>query len=140
VGDPANDISKALLAALSSQYELKAIDQPIEKADASALTQAEAQGSRFAIDVQTVNWGFAYFPSNWTHYRVIYGATAKVVDLKTQQVVAEGSCKSMPETEANAPTYDDLLAENAARLKQELATAAKACIGQLTGGMLARSS
>lgn len=139
VPDPAEDIAKQLAASLGNQYGLTPLDQALDKSKDAKPADA-AMAPRFAVDVETLQWGFAYFPTNWVRYRVLYTARAKVIDLKTQEVVAEGACRSVPEFSEAAPDYDELTGNSAARLKQELAAAAKACVGTLTAEMLASRS
>jgi hypothetical protein len=43
--------------------------------------------------------------------------------------VAEGFCSRVPDQTPNSPTYEELLANNAERLKRELKEAADFCIG-----------
>ena len=57
------------------------------------------------------------FPTDWNNYRVIYSAKLRVVDTRSQTAVAEGFCSSIPEQDENSPTYDELMADRAARLK-----------------------
>lgn len=90
------------------------------------------QSSSYLLDVRTINWSFGYFPSGWNQYRVIYSAKAKLIDTSSQQVVAEAFCSRVPEKTTDAPSHDELLANNAARLKQELQIAADHCVKELS--------
>jgi hypothetical protein len=83
------------------------------------------------LDVRTVGWSFGYFPTDWSHYRVIYSVKARLIDVKTKEVLAEGFAQRVPDYTPDAPTYDELLASNAARLKAELNKAAKECYAEL---------
>ncbi len=60
----------------------------------------------------------------------MYGAKARLLDLRTQQVVAESTCLSPRPTEAGAPTYDELMDDNAAGLKRELDKLRENCAAQ----------
>ncbi len=81
------------------------------------------------LDIQTVNWSFVYFTDLKT-YRVNYSAKLKLIDITTRKIVAEGFCSRVPEKNDNTPTRDQLLANTAERLKQELQIAAEECIDQ----------
>jgi hypothetical protein len=87
--------------------------------------------------VRTINWMFAYFPTAWTRYRVMYSARLRLIDVKRSQVIAEGSCSRIPEETPNAPTFDQLVADKAALLKRELAVAAEHCARVFGTGTLA---
>ena len=92
---------------------------------------ASNPGADYVLDVQTLNWSFAYFPTNWTHYRVMYAARVRLIDATSKAVVAEAGCRSVPSDDKDAPTYDQLLADKAALLKSHLAKAAAACADQV---------
>jgi hypothetical protein len=83
------------------------------------------------LDVQTINWSFAYFPTDWNNYRVMYSARLRVIDVKKAAVLAEGFCSRVPENSDTAPSYDDLVNDGAAGLKKELLVAANYCIREL---------
>lgn len=138
VADPADSIATGLAAALSNAYGVRVVTPPVvvSSDDVGQVAQASIGAARFVIDVQTINWSFGYFPTDWTHYRVIYTAKARLIDSQSKSVVAEGFCKRIPETNANAPTYDELLANQAALLKSELSLATEACVKSLKSEML----
>jgi len=138
VADPANAIARELAAALASAHDLRIVQNPapVSAQEASALAGELGGKARLLVDVQTVNWSFVYFPTNWSRYRVMYTANARLVDLEAKRVVAEGFCKRIPETDAGAPTYDELMAEGASGLKRELSRAADECVKSLKSEML----
>jgi hypothetical protein len=99
---------------------------------------AQAKGrARFVVDVETRMWHVTYFPTDWTHYQVPYLAVARLIDADTARVLAEGSCKVEPGTNAGAPTYDELLADGAARLKASIAASVATCAAQFKRDMFA---
>lgn len=138
VPDPSVAISAALLQHLQAARGVRAV-APAVMVDSSSPEQIAAAGSgkaKYILDVQTVGWGFSYFPMDWSHYRVVYSANARLIDTTTRQVVAQGTCKRAPESNTNAPTHDTLVANQAAGLKQELQIAADECIKTLKAEML----
>lgn len=139
VADPANAIASDLSSALSTAYSTTVAPTPVnaDKDDVATIAAGAKDAARFVIDVQTVNWSFVYFPSAWGSYRVIYTAKARLIDVRSKTVVAEGFCKRIPEDSTNAPSYDDLVANQAARLKSELALATQECVKTLKTEMLA---
>lgn len=89
------------------------------------------------LDVQTDEWSFMYFPSHWGRYRVIYSAHVRLIDVKKSKLLAEGSCRRAPEySDTATPTYDELLADQAARLKQELVLGRDQCLGEFRDKVL----
>jgi hypothetical protein len=138
IDDPAASISTGLAKALEERHASRLVTPPISVSadDAEQVAASAKGGAKFVLDVQTINWSFGYFPTDWTHYRVLYVAKARLIDADTRNVVAEGACRRIPETNAGAPTYDELLADGAARLKKELAISAASCVQTLKTEML----
>jgi hypothetical protein len=96
----------------------------------------EYPGVDFLIDTQTLNWMFVYYPSDWTHYRVLYNARLRVIDTKSGKIIGESACKAMQGDEKNPPTYDQLLANQAELLKKYLAKAGEECTSVLAKDVL----
>lgn len=99
---------------------------------------AYAGGKGVVLDVQTLGWSFIYFPLDWTHYRVLHIARARLIDAGTGKVIALVPCKynSGDDKSAPAPDYDTLLADHAAVLKAKLAAATSACAAKIETTML----
>ena len=130
ISDPADYISAELLTALSKKYELKLIDnngKEVKGEGASDLIQIYT-GADFILDMRTINWSFSYFSGDWNNYRVIYNAKLRIIDTKKGESVAEGFCSHIPDKNENGPSRQELLANQAERLKSELMIAANYCI------------
>jgi hypothetical protein len=122
VEDPAVYIAKELAGDLSTAHSM-------------TLVPAEG-GADILLDVRTVNWSFIYFPTDWNSYRVIYSTKLKLTEAKSGKVLAEGFCARIPEKSDGAPGYEELMADQAARLKQELKAGADQCIGEFRSKVL----
>lgn len=138
IQDPALYIGDVLAAELGTRYSIRRSPKgaPIATDDAADLAKS-ASGSDLALDVRTINWMFAYFPTSWTRYRVIYNARLRLIDTKSGRVIAEGGCSRIPDQTPAAPTYEQLLANNAERLKHELKAAADFCVSEFRTKTLA---
>lgn len=139
VADPADAIARALEGALHDTLGSQPVAAPIavDSRDVARVA-AQAKGkARFVIDVETRMWRMAYFPTDWTHYEVPYMAVARLIDVDTAAVLAESGCKLAPETNAGAPTYDDLLTNGVAGLKASLAASGATCAAQFKREMFA---
>jgi hypothetical protein len=139
ITDPADAIANALLDAMQSAQGAQVLASPLridseEPERIAALAKGKA---RYVLDVRTIMWQMAYFPTDWTHYRVLYTAKARLIDVDNKSVVAEAFCKQIPESNANAPTFDELLAVGAARLKAVNTANAQACASSFGHDMLA---
>ena len=130
VPDPAHAIAARLSPKVGERLAVSATQatapQKVNKETEKDLA-AHAGGKGVVLDVKTVNWMFAYFPTNWTHYRVTYVARARLVDAGTGKLVAQVPCTYVSDDETTAPTYDQLLENKAALLKTKLETAGNAC-------------
>jgi hypothetical protein len=138
VPDPAVYIGQMLSDTLARNLEL----QPAQTQGKVAKTGKPGElaklyaNSGLLIDVQTINWSFVYFPTDWNNYRVIYSAKLRLIDTRNGKLLGEGFCSSVPEDKTNAPTRDQLLADKAAVLKSELQKAAEHCVKQFHTNVL----
>jgi hypothetical protein len=138
LANPADAIAQELALALrDTQGAQSAAPVAVETNDVARIA-AQAKGkARFVVDVETRMWHVIYFPTDWTHYQVPYMAVARLIDADTASVLAESSCKVEAGTSAGAPTYDELLAGGAARLKASIAASVATCAAQFKRDMFA---
>jgi hypothetical protein len=139
IADPAEAIAASLLNAMQSAHGMQVVAAPVRiDSEEPARIAEQAKGkARYVLDVRTLMWQMMYFPTDWTHYQVLYSVKARLIDVDTKNVIAEAFCKQSPDSNANAPTFDELLALNAARLKATNAAYAQACAASLGRNMLA---
>jgi hypothetical protein len=139
IADPAVAIADALLDAMQASHGTQALASPlrIDSEDPVRIAGLAKGKARYVLDVRTLMWQMMYFPTDWSHYQVLYTAKARLIDADTGTVVAEAFCKQNPESNANAPSFDDMLAMNAARLKATNAAYAQACANSFGRDMLA---
>jgi len=142
VGDPALMVSNDLATALSNRLGVKRIATPLSATDddVTKIAALASPSSPYILDVKTFVWSMNYFATDWTHYRILYTARARLINTNTKTVVAEGFCKHIPESNTNAPTYDELMANDGARLKLEQKNAANSCVDTLQNEMFAFST
>jgi hypothetical protein len=136
--DPAILVSQALLKKLKEKYSVTVnANAPvvIDTDDIQKLA-AKLPDLDFLIDVRTTNWFIGNYPTDWDRHKVNYRVKARLIDLKRGKVVAEGGCFRDPEKTVDAPTYDELLASKAARLKAELKKHAEECAQELSNELL----
>lgn len=129
VEDPAVAIAQTLAAELAQRHAVRVASEPVRIAsdDVRALAKSHPK-TDLLVDVRTIHWSYVYYPTDWARYRVLYTARVRLIDLKRAAVVAEGVCSRVPEEVANAPSEDDLLANEAERLKRELQLGAQMCL------------
>lgn len=132
VSDPAIYIADELAKALSTQLEIndiKTSSTPVDTSNIKTLAEKNP-GADLLIDVQTVNWQFIYYVSDWNNYRVMYSAKLRLIDTRNQTLLAESFCNKMQDDKANSPSYDQMIANKAAVLKAALKAHADACIAE----------
>ena len=137
IEDPAAYIGEKLSLELSAKYGTKVSSKSVavKDEDVREITKSNPDID-LLLDIRTINWSFAYFPATWNKYRVIYSARLRLVDIKAGKIIAEGFCSRVPDQTPNSPSYDDLLDNNAERLKKELNEAADFCVGEFKAKVL----
>lgn len=137
VPDPAVAIGEGLATRLNGARNATLIPSQKIASDNNIDTLIkEYPGADFLIDAQTLNWMFIYYPSDWTHYRIVYYARVRVIDTKNGKVIGESMCKSMQGDDKNPPSYDQLLADKAGLLKTYLSRAVEECVPVLAKDIL----
>ena len=130
VEDPSTAIARALANELKERFALGLAPQTVHvTTDDVAPLVKQHPDVDLLLDVRTLGWMYAYFPTAWNRYWVGYSARLRLIDVKRGQVIAEGGCaRKPPEDSSAAPSGDELLANSAQRLKAELADAAQFCL------------
>lgn len=123
IEDPALYISRELSKTVSDNFSVRILPESSNicaNADVETVCSTYKNGD-IILDVRTLNWFFAYYPTVWTKYRVFYAAQFRMIDSITKTVIAEEFFAKLTDEDTSvAPTYDDLLNNNAERLKLEL--------------------
>lgn len=137
IADPDRYIGEQLRLALQAKYGLSPQADETVIADTSDTNKLAAlyPDADYLLDTQTVNWSFLYRPS-LTHYRVLYSAKVRLIDVRKARLIAEGFCYRKDDDDPNPPTYDELLANQAELLKSRLHSHADDCIGELKQKLL----
>lgn len=138
IADTSSMIAKELAAALQASSGMLAANGSV-KADGLVSIQEIASAAKgnatYVLDVQTVNFLVAYFPANWQRYQVQYSAIGRLINTDSGAVVATGTCNDVADNKATAPTYEMMMANDGAILRQKLALEAAACVATLKRDM-----
>ena len=139
LADPAVAVSARLTPLGAARYQTS-VTVNLSGRDSSSdsvrdLARA-AGGHGIVVDVETTSWLLGYFPFDWSHYRVKYSARARLIDAGNGTQIARESCDASSGDDVPAPTYDEMLANGAALLKDKLAAAAAACSDTLAKALL----
>lgn len=130
VEDPAVYIGQKLTEDLALMNLLTVIDANDVVANSSDIRKLAKQYSKadLLLDVQTTDWNFIYFPTDWNNYQVIYRAKLRLIDTKQAKLLAEGYCERVPGKTSDAPSYNELVGSRAAGLKHWLAKHRDSCL------------
>jgi hypothetical protein len=124
VGDPAPIIARELAEAYAAARGAQVADAPVDGA------AADASGARYLVRVQTHDWGFVYYPLDWTHYHLTYDAHFELIDTASHAVVAKGVCAHHSDQTSERFTYNQLSGDGGALLKSQLKAIADECVAQ----------
>lgn len=137
--DPGNDIAPGLAKLYATSKSLTVADAGVPYAGDSnkallALAvdpKTRATGAQYLVDVTTYSWESLYFPLDWAHFGVMYGAWLKVIDLTSGKVIVEGRCFQKPQNGPEAPTNSQLTDNRGEILKKISQDAAQRCAADL---------
>ncbi|TDM09267.1 MAG: hypothetical protein C4K60_08220 [Ideonella sp. MAG2] len=140
--DPGRKVADALVARLKVAVQVLPLEPSgvVEPAELNHILQVAPRDSAFVLDVRTLSWGGSYLPTQWDRYRLTYALKARLIDRARQVVVAEGFCNYLNRSESNPPSYDELVANRAALLKQRLEAYAAECAQEAWSQMFPESS
>jgi hypothetical protein len=129
IHDPAIDIARRVAELYGHAHGLALAGHPI--ALHGEKLAAAAGSAKTVIEVQTTSWGF--FPTAMVgpHFEAAYAARLTLVNVANGAVVIKDKCVIKVGKKPDAPGHEQLLADNAALLKQQLSVAADACVEQL---------
>lgn len=83
------------------------------------------------LKISPKQWSIQYFPLDWSHYLMFYGANAELIRLNDSKVIWSASCAAHQDNNDTAPTLDELTASNSTVLKQWINSSTSECAQQL---------
>jgi hypothetical protein len=114
--DPALGISQTLVKAIQSRIDIQVVPATSKPGDDSIESiVATAPGADWTMEVKTHSWSMVYFPTDWSHYRVSYRSTLRVLDVASKRVLSESVCQ-YAQGEKRRPSLDQLVAKDASLL------------------------
>lgn len=127
VVDPATAIEDSLNATLVRDHQMI----QGERLDVSAVTEEmdyPVRPEALYVDMKTYYWTQAYFAGNWGRFQLFYNALLQVIDGANGEPIAQYNCqKKSHESADNAPTLEELEANDSALMNQLLLEMANAC-------------
>jgi predicted component of type VI protein secretion system len=137
--DPADDVADTLADVLVGRHAAVLLPGRGHSAsdEAAAIVAAAPPGARYVLTVGTLSWAIARIPFPHSPYYVSYLARARLIDVQTKAVIAEGGCLQAPDgTEVQSEDYDQFTSNNAQLVKTELAARVDRCVHFIKRDML----
>ena len=132
---PLAPVRNRLVSKLKSDfglYSVKNIDKEIDVSnDAPEKLRAQLGMDKGTLLDLTGTYQVIYYATNWSHFHMYYNARARLLRLDDGKVLWQGNCRTDVEDPDNKPTFDELAANKAARLKEWLNRGAAECSNQL---------
>ena len=124
VPNPSHQVGAAIIAALGPRHGMR--------------QAPSALASDLILEVNTYDWTVATFSQDPNRYYIVLSAIARMIDPKTQEVLGQTTCKNVVSDSqaASAPTYDEMMANGAARLKAEMVAITRKCADQIVAKSL----
>jgi hypothetical protein len=136
ISDPSTEMGKKLAESFAAKYNSKTILLPVKIIDGNVEEIVKnSNGAKYAVDVQTKLLRVTYIPTLPPAippiYSVNYMAMARLINLETKKSVAEHFCNISGDTNQDAPTYDEMMADGASVLKEMLNHAVTECLQEI---------
>lgn len=137
IQDPAPQMNHALVLAAQSQYGIVPVSTAPVRVDTTDLVQLAqaAGGADVLFDVQQTARQFRYRPFS-AGYIVDSAFKFRIIDVHSRTMIAEGFCYQSTKDDPARPSDDDLLANDAALLKQTLDAQRDKCRSQFEAQVL----
>lgn len=133
IADPALLVREHLAAGLQNAYgaRLLAPDAAATKAKKPKQIAALHPEADYVLDVDSVGWGYLYFPTDWNNYHVGYSVKVQLV-AKDGRAVSSAVCSADSKAEKEPPKREQLLADGARMVKDYTTALGWNCV-QLLG-------
>lgn len=137
IADPAMSISRSLAESLANGYGVAVNGESALATSDDVGSIAElARGSDYALDVATQGWSYIYDGFSFGDYFVGYSSKVRLIDVSTSEVVSSGMCAYDAKKMGKAPvSHEELVADNAAYIKQELSEATDLCVREFAANL-----
>ncbi len=109
IPDPDIRIGHELAQRLASERDMRVIaDDKVAANDSPSALASTYPGADLLLDVKTLSWMFVYYPTDWSHYKVIYSARVRLIDTASKGILAETACKTVQGDDKLPPTREQL--------------------------------
>jgi hypothetical protein len=119
VEDPAAILERELAPALARKYGFQLKDAPAYAVSQKKAAQIAAlePGVDYVLDLRSGGWMFAYYPTDWNSYWMMYSVQVQLIDVATAKPVANLACNIGNKGDKHPPSHEDLIANGAQLIK-----------------------
>jgi hypothetical protein len=137
IDDPARQIGTSLTDRLIESHGMfRVASTHAVRSDRIGSLIASYPGTDYLLDVKTIVWMMNYLPSDWSRYRIAYGAHFRLIDAAQRNVIAEMECRSVQGEDDDPPSMTQLLQNQAALLKEYVEKNGRFCSGLIATELL----
>lgn len=111
--------------------EVRPVDTVETKEKKSAKLAALHGDADVVLSVRSIGWSYAYYPTDWSHYWIGYGATVELIDAKTGKPLSHIDCGASTRDSAVRPSLEDIRANGAQLAKDVLEGLGWQCVRQV---------
>lgn len=134
IADPADTVEAILTPAFIKQYGVTPASpsgHSITPGNDLKQIIGAAPGADLILDIRSIGWNFAYYPTHWATYWVGYGVEVQLIDTKAAKVLADARCATNTNKNAAPPSRESLTTNGAQLLKDVLSSLSWDCSRQL---------
>ena len=112
------------------------ITKPLVYADREIETMKSKYKKGVVLQIMPGTWQIWYYPFNWARYQMWFRASAQIVRLDDSKVLWSSACKANQDNSDDAPTLDELTADNSKVLYHWVNKATTQCAKQLVNDFM----
>ena len=133
IEDPADIIERELAPALAAHYGAKLKEGPspvVKPTKAKEIAATQADGD-YLLDVNSIGWSFAYYPTDWNNYWTGYTAHVQLIERASGKLLSDMACGANNQKHPSPPTREQMLENHAKLLKDATASHGWSCVHTL---------
>jgi hypothetical protein len=137
IADPSSDMARTIAAAYATAKGGHVVEAPVPYPSTRARRGAGADQDKpaipatYVVDVDPPSMILLYFATDFFHYDITFDSRVRIIDAADGRVVAMAKCSLSTQKAGTMVTRGQLLDDNAARLKQLIASKSEACVASM---------
>ena len=142
VPNPTRTIRDRFIRQVKSESGIKKFVGPNKPANYKTERKVEDLQAKYktgvVLQVMPGQFQIWYYPTNWARYNMMFTSWAQLVRLDDGKILWKAGCNANQKDKKNAPTMDELTADNSVVLKNWVDKATRECSEQLANSFLGK--